>query len=190
MKNPSSHNLCTFTSRFNPITGTMQWDNVGEDYDFEQDIARSAYADMLHDRDRNRRYYEALRHVITGMKAAGQEVHVLDIGSGTGLLSMMAARAGADSVVACEAFGPVASCARRILEANGLTERVKLICKNSKNLVVGEDMPRKANVLVAELFDTELIGEGALEVYLHAADNLLTSDAVLIPCKAKMYLQV
>ncbi|VDK35730.1 unnamed protein product [Taenia asiatica] len=190
MKNPCSHALCTFTSCFNPITGMMQWNNVGEDYDFAQGIAQSAYADMLHDCDRNRRYYEALRHVITGMKAAGREVHVLDIGGGTGLLSMMAARAGADSVVACETFGPVASCALRILEANGLTERVKLINKHSTDLVVGEDMPRKANVLVAELFDTELIGEGALNVYLHAADNLLTSDAILIPCKAKMYLQI
>ncbi|KAL5107577.1 Protein arginine N-methyltransferase 7 [Taenia crassiceps] len=174
MKSPSSHTLCTFTSCFNPTTG----------------IAQSAYADMLHDRDRNQRYYEALRHVITEMKAAGREVHVLDIGSGTGLLSMMAARAGADSVVACEAFEPVASCAIRILEANGLAGRVKLVHKHSTDLVVGEDMPRKANVLVAELFDTELIGEGALNVYLHAIDNLLTSDAILIPCKAKMYLQI
>ncbi|VDM17929.1 unnamed protein product [Hydatigera taeniaeformis] len=190
VKSSHGHALSTFTSCFNPITGMIQWNDVGDDYDFEQEVAQSAYADMLHDRDRNRRYYEALRHVIGGMKAAGQEVHVLDIGSGTGLLSMMAARAGADSVVACEAFGPVASCALRILKANGFTDRVKLIHKHSTDLVVGEDMPCKANVLVAELFDTELIGEGALKVYLHAADNLLTSDAVLIPCKAKMYLQI
>ncbi|CDS37041.1 protein arginine N methyltransferase 7 [Echinococcus multilocularis] len=190
MKSPLRHTLSTFIPRFNPTTGMVQWDNVGEDYDFEQEVAQSAYADMLHDRDRNQRYYEALRHVITSMKAAGREVHVLDIGSGTGLLSMMAARVGADSVIACEAFGPVATCAQRILEANGLQERVKLIHKHSTDLVVGEDMPRKANVLVAELFDTELIGEGALKVYLHAADNLLTPDAILIPCKAKMYLQI
>ncbi|VDD75783.1 unnamed protein product [Mesocestoides corti] len=180
----------TFISRLSPITGMIQWDLVSNDYDFEQEIARSAYADMLHDYNRNQRYHEAIRHVITAMKTKGQEVHVLDIGTGSGLLAMMAARAGADSVVACEAFAPVAKCARRIIAANGLKKKIKLICKHSTALEVSNDLPRKANVLVAELFDTELIGEGALETYRHAAEHLLTPDAILIPCKAKMYLQV
>lgn len=32
----------------------------------------------------------------------GEEANVLDIGTGTGLLSMMAAECGADSIIACE----------------------------------------------------------------------------------------
>lgn len=36
------------------------------------------------------------------LKARGQEVRVLDIGTGTGLLSMMAVSCGADVVTACE----------------------------------------------------------------------------------------
>lgn len=32
----------------------------------------------------------------------GEEANVLDIGTGTGLLSMMAAKCGADTITACE----------------------------------------------------------------------------------------
>ena len=35
-------------------------------------------------------------------------------------------------------------------------------------------MPQRANILVAEVFDTELIGEGALGTFHHALAHLLT----------------
>ena len=38
---------------------------------------------------------------------------------------------------------------------------------------LGGDLPEKANILVAEVFDTELIGEGAVPTYLHAHEYLL-----------------
>ena len=44
------------------------------------------------------------------------EVHVLDIGTGTGLLSMMAAVEGVDSITACEEFLPMAACAEKVTQ--------------------------------------------------------------------------
>lgn len=35
-------------------------------------------------------------------------------------------------------------------------------------------MQTRANILITELFDTELIGEGALPSYEHAHHNLVT----------------
>ncbi|VDO85367.1 unnamed protein product, partial [Schistosoma curassoni] len=189
---PSMKTEHIFIPQFNPVVGRMQWKDVDPDYEFNQEIARSGYGDMLHDSDRNHKYRLAIEHTIKRLKQQYPQnpVHVLDIGTGTGLLSMMAVNAGADLVTACESFIPMATCALNILRNNGFSDKINIIPKRSTDLIVGVDMPCKANVLVAELFDTELIGEGALETYRHAAEHLLTLDASLIPCAAQVYLQV
>nr|CAD7567887.1 unnamed protein product [Timema californicum] len=91
-----------FTKKINPVTGKLEWEHQDEDYDFHQEIARSAFADMLHDEERNKKYYEGIKLAVEKMHKANKKAHVLDIGTGTGLLSMMAAKCGADTIVACE----------------------------------------------------------------------------------------
>ena len=54
----------------------------------------------------------------------------------------------------------------------------------------GQDMERRANILVTEVFDTELIGEGAISTYNHAATHLLTSDRLVVPGVARVWAQV
>lgn len=69
----------------------------------------------------------------------------------------------------------MATCAAKIIEQNGFEDKIKLIYKRSQNLTVGEDgdLKQKANILVTEVFDTELIGEGALSTFKHASEQLL-----------------
>ena len=76
---------------------------------------------MMNEEARNRPYYEGLKAAITSDKV------VLEIGTGSGLLSMMAAQLGAKSVVTCEAVRLVADTARRIIERNGLKDRITVV---------------------------------------------------------------
>ncbi|XP_014367863.2 protein arginine N-methyltransferase 7 isoform X3 [Papilio machaon] len=181
-----------FTQKRNPITGSTEWELQHENYDYHQEIARSGFADMLHDKERNQKYYRALRLAIKKMHSEGKKANVLDIGTGTGLLSIMAAKCGADSIVACEAFKPMAECCIKILQRNNVADKITVIQKRSTDIVVGEngDMKEKANILVTEVFDTELIGEGALSTFTHAHEHLLEKDCIVVPDSAVIYAQV
>lgn len=55
-------------------------ENAADDFDLTQEIARSGFADMLHDTDRNRRYKQALKSVIDEKHKRDELVHVVDIG--------------------------------------------------------------------------------------------------------------
>lgn len=124
----------------------------------------------------NKKFGKALEIAIQKFHSAGKQARVLDIGTGTGLLSMLAVRYGADCVTACEAFLPMANCAVKIINENNLSDKIKIIKCHSTSLTVGEkgDLRQRANILVSEVFDTELIGEGAIKTFNHAFENLLT----------------
>uniref|UniRef100_A0A673C806 Protein arginine N-methyltransferase n=1 Tax=Sphaeramia orbicularis TaxID=375764 RepID=A0A673C806_9TELE len=182
----------TFCGRANPTTGALDWVEESEEYDYHQEIARSCYADMLHDHDRNQKYYQGIRAAVSRVKARGVKVIVLDIGTGTGLLSMMAVSAGADLCYAVEVFKPMADAAQNIVKKNGFSNKIKIINKHSTDVTVGPDgdMQMKANVLITELFDTELIGEGALPSYEHAHLHLVQEGCEAVPHRATVYAQL
>merc|ERR1719321_402721 len=70
---------------------------------------------MLNDFERNNFYRRALQRVVPG---CGRGCSVLDVGAGSGLLSMMAAHAGAENVFAIEANPDLASLATRTIARN------------------------------------------------------------------------
>lgn len=133
---------------------------------------------MLNDTRRNDLYEAAIA------RAVKPGSHVLDIGTGTGLLAMMAARAGAAHVTACESAGALADTARAIVDRNGLSGRITVVAKQSTGLVIGEDLPQPADILITEIFDTGLLNEGCLETISDARTRLLSPDAVILPARA------
>ncbi len=136
---------------------------------------------MLADHPRNEAYERAIK------KAVGSGDVVLDIGTGSGLLAMMAARAGAGCVIGCEMIEHLADVAGIIVKSNGYEDRVSVIAKKSTDLNVGKDLPAPATVVIFEIFDAGLIGEGLIPVLNHAVTNLAVPGATLIPAGATVW---
>jgi type II protein arginine methyltransferase len=130
---------------------------------------------IVRDLGRNEAYERALRHFVT------PDTIVLEIGTGTGLLAMMAARAGARHVYSCEMEPWVAEAAWEIIARNGYADRVTVIPKKSTDLVVGEDIPAPVDLLVSEILDNSLLGEGVLPTMEDALDRLVRPGAPVLP---------
>ncbi|CAL5050373.1 unnamed protein product [Urochloa decumbens] len=193
----SSEPARAFQLRLNPLTGDSEW-LVVDDAEPEapapptqhkQLLAATSYLDMLNDAARNRSYRRAIDATVTGPTS-----RVLDIGAGTGLLSMMAARAlaaaggeGRGSVSACEAYLPMGKLTRRVLRANGMENKVKVFHKRSDELRVGVELDSRADTLVSEILDSELLGEGLIPTLQHAHDELLVKNPKSVPYRATTY---
>jgi tetratricopeptide (TPR) repeat protein len=131
---------------------------------------------MINDAERNDAYDRALRRVVT------PDTMVLEIGTGSALVAMMAARAGAAHVTTCEISRPLARVAAETVARNGLDGRITVVPKHSIRLRIGVDLPRRADLLVLELFATGLVGEAnMLDVLRHARHALLTPAALVVP---------
>ncbi|HEY0113078.1 MAG TPA: 50S ribosomal protein L11 methyltransferase [Allosphingosinicella sp.] len=133
------------------------------------------HSPMLADRTRNEAYAAAIGRVVT------PQATVLDIGSGSGLLAMMAARAGARRVVACEAHPALAETARQIIQVNGWGDSVEVVGRPSTDLRRDVDLDGGADVIIAEIFSNDLLIEGALPTFRHAAAELAVPGARFIP---------
>ena len=101
---------------------------------------------MMNESHRNDAYYEGIKTAVQPGKL------VLEIGAGSGLLSMMAAKLGANHVVACEAEPLVAKTATEIVKTNGFANTVTILSKISYDVELGKDLPEKADVLIHEIF--------------------------------------
>lgn len=136
---------------------------------------------MLNDHERNDAFAVALeRRIRPGS-------HVLDIGTGTGLLAMMAVQAGAAKVTACEANPLLAEIAHQVIDAHGMGKAVTVIPKRSTELVVGRDMDTPADLVMTEIADCGLVGEGLLPTMRHARQHLLAEGGQLLPQSARLF---
>ncbi|XP_041817907.1 protein arginine N-methyltransferase 6 [Chelmon rostratus] len=108
---------------------------------------------------------------------------VLDVGAGTGVLSIFCVQAGAKKVYAVEACS-IAEQAVKIVKQNNMEDKVEVI----RGTVETVDLPEKVEVIVSEWMGYALLHESMLNSVLYARDKWLEPGGIILPSKAELYI--
>lgn len=139
------------------------------------EIVSDWHVPMMNDPHRNDAYQAALA------RAIDPDTHVLEIGTGAGLLALIAARCGARCVTTCETVVPIAETARKIVAANGYDDRITVVAKHSTALEIGSDMAERADLMISEILSNEFLYEGVVPSLTDAQRRLLKPGGQIIP---------
>ncbi|EEA05393.1 arginine N-methyltransferase protein, putative [Cryptosporidium muris RN66] len=138
---------------------------------------------MLKDDERTRSYMEAIENC----RELFENKIVLDVGCGTGILSLFAARNGAKRVYAIEC-SETFYLAKRIVEDNGMSSKIQVIY----GIIEEVELPiKKVDIIVSEWMGFYLLHEGMLDSVIYARDKWLDrSNGLIFPCLATIYISL
>ena len=137
----------------------------------------AGYQEMVDDPVRMNAYAEALRRAVRPGSV------VVDIGAGTGILSLLACRFGAARVYAIEPDDAI-HVARENAAANGLAEKIEWIQDLSTNV----RLPEKADVIVSDLRGILPLFAQHISAIVHARQNFLADSGRLIPERDTLWM--
>jgi hypothetical protein len=132
---------------------------------------------LLQDEIRTNAFREAIRRHVT------RDSVVLDLGTGSGILSFFACEAGARRVFAIDATHS-ADLASFLSRQLGYSERIQVFHERSTKVA----LPEPADVLVTETIGAFAFDERILSSVIDARARLLKPDAVIIPRRVDLYL--
>ncbi|CAK9806939.1 Protein arginine N-methyltransferase 9 [Anthophora quadrimaculata] len=137
---------------------------------------------MLNDKSRNSAFEYAIRKRIS----QGYNT-VLDVGTGTGLLSLYAKNAGAKRIYACECSPVMLKIAEKVFQTND-AEDITLLPKFSSDLIIPTDITDRVKLVVTETFDAGLFGEHVIPSMISVHSNILDKNGIVIPIGATLYI--
>jgi histone-arginine methyltransferase CARM1 len=107
---------------------------------------------------------------------------VMDVGTGSGILAMFAARAGARKVYAVEA-SDMAHCARKLIAHNGLSDIITVLHGKVEEIEVKE----KVDVIISEPMGFLLVHERMLESFVAARKLFMKPEGRMFPAVGTMF---
>jgi type I protein arginine methyltransferase len=135
---------------------------------------------MLKDTVRTRAYQRAIEENPKDFK----DKIVLDIGCGTGILSIFAARAGAKHVYAIE-NAEIAHYATEIIKRNGLSDKITVIKGKMEEVTLPV---QSVDIIISEWMGYFLLYESMLDSVLWARDKYLVKGGKMLPDKCSVYI--
>ncbi len=161
-------------------TGSGGDDRTSKDYYFDSYSHHGIHEEMLKDEVRTRTYQMAVldnKHLFEGKT-------VLDVGCGSGILSMFCAQAGAAHVYGIDCSSIIDQ-AQKIVTCNGFGDKITLI----KGKVEEVELPvDKVDIIISEWMGYFLLYESMLDTVIYARDKWLAPGGLMFPDKAVMYL--
>ncbi len=130
----------------------------------------AAYGQMVTDKIRTDAYAQALQQLIKPGDV------VVDIGTGPGILALLACRFGARRVYAFEP-SPIIELAREIAAANGFADHIEFIPKMSTE----SSLPEPANVIVSDIHGILPFFGNSLVSIIDARERFLAPNGHMIP---------
>ncbi|XP_045178609.1 protein arginine N-methyltransferase 2-like isoform X2 [Mercenaria mercenaria] len=136
--------------------------------------------EMLSDRPRTLAYMRAI--MSNSMFLTGKVI--LDVGCGTGIISMMCARHADPKMIYAVEASDIAVYAREVIEQNKMSEQIKLLHGYAENI----ELPEKVHLIISEWMGTMLLFEMMIESVILMRDRYLQEDGVLWPSTASLFL--
>ncbi|XP_057506812.1 probable protein arginine N-methyltransferase 1.2 isoform X2 [Actinidia eriantha] len=155
-------------------------DKTSADYYFDSYSHFGIHEEMLKDTVRTKTY----QNVIYKNTFLFKDKIVLDVGAGTGILSLFCAKAGAKHVYAVEC-SHMADMAQEIVKVNGFSDVITVL----KGKVEEIELPvPQVDIIVSEWMGYFLLFENMLNTVLYARNKWLVNNGVVLPDKASLYL--
>ncbi len=132
---------------------------------------------LLGQKSRLVKFNQAIRQIVK------PNDYVVDIGTGSGILAIMAAKAGAERVSAIDINQESLDYARKAAALNGVADKIEFIKGHFSDFIPTE----RADVVICEMLSSILLIEQQVPASLHAVDRILKPEGFIIPQKVTIY---
>ena len=148
------------------------------DRDYATPFTMLHAAMLLGQKTRLAKFNEAIKRVVS------TDDYVVDIGTGSGVLAILAAKAGARRVTAIDVNQESIEYAREAALMNGVNDRIDFVEGHFANFVPEE----RADMVICEMLSSIMLIEQQVPACAHAVENILKPQGKIIPQQATIYL--